>query len=105
MGYLHCPLIYEHHIEKVDNQGGACDYDVHEHFKCLEETLLKKAFVIIGDNYLKGYNCNIAFKDNVYVVDFFEECDFIHVNSKTKIEFLANNRKYVVDSGLHLIKF
>lgn len=66
---------------------------------------VEKSIRYYSDNYLKGYNCNIAFKDNVYVVDFFEECDFIHVNSKTKIEFLANNRKYVVDSGLHLIKF
>lgn len=36
--------------------GGSCDNDVHEHFKCLSETLLSKAFIHLesGENLLYG---------------------------------------------------
>lgn len=44
-GYAFCPLITETEYLYVDNQGGCCDNDVHEIFKCIEETVLKKAFV------------------------------------------------------------
>ena len=44
-GYLHCPLTLKNEVKKVDIQGGCCDNDVHEIFKCLEETVLKKVFV------------------------------------------------------------
>ena len=44
-GYSFCPLILDVVNHKVDNQGGCCDNDVHEIFKCLEETALNKAFI------------------------------------------------------------
>lgn len=34
----------------VDNQGGCCDNDVHEIFKCLEETVFRKAFLYQNDD-------------------------------------------------------
>jgi hypothetical protein len=40
--------------------GGCCDNDVHEIFKCLEETALVNAFVIEkSDGSMIGYNCKI----------------------------------------------
>lgn len=45
-GYWHCPLFLEDRTVYVDNQGGACDNDVHEIFKCLEETVLENAFLV-----------------------------------------------------------
>lgn len=44
-GYESCPLFLEKETLYVDNQGGCCDNDVHEIFKCMEETVLGKAFV------------------------------------------------------------
>ena len=42
-GYEFCPLIMDgYQDEKADRQGGCCDNDVHEIFKCMEETVLGK---------------------------------------------------------------
>lgn len=49
-GYLGCPLFLKDRTIEVDNQGGCCDNDVHEVFKCLEETVLKKAFFHLEEN-------------------------------------------------------
>ena len=37
--------------------GGSCDNDVHEHFKCLMETVFGKAFVHISEEDTVTYNC------------------------------------------------
>lgn len=44
-GYLYCTLYLPDGMRCVDNQGGCCDNDVHEIFKCLEETVFRKAFL------------------------------------------------------------
>jgi len=45
-GYEFCYLYLTNCVIKdLDNQGGCCDNDVHEIFKCIEETVLGKAFV------------------------------------------------------------
>ena len=45
-GYEFCGLILDGYTDyEADRQGGCCDNDVHELFKCMEETVLKKAFV------------------------------------------------------------
>lgn len=44
---------------EVDTQGGCCDNDVHEIFKCMEETVLKKAFLHEAENGdLLCYSCS-----------------------------------------------
>ena len=59
-GYSFCPLFMPDNVYKVDNQGGCCDNDVHEIFKCLEEAVLTNAFVYQNDDgsYL-NLNCKI----------------------------------------------
>ena len=82
-GYVGCPLIWPDRLENVDPQGGACDNDVHEIFKCLEETLLKKAFVIERENgEICGYNCDVTCSRDVLEVNLFEETEWIHTNLK-----------------------
>lgn len=45
--YLSMNLETDKGTFKVDNRGGCCDNDVHEHFKCLEEVALTSAYVIL----------------------------------------------------------
>jgi hypothetical protein len=57
-GYENCPLYMKEETLHVDNQGGCCDNDVHEIFKCIEETVLEKAFVHENeDGSLLTYGC------------------------------------------------
>ena len=47
--------------------GGCCDNDVHEIFKCLEETVLTSAFVAeLSDGTIRPYNCKIEFTGGRY---------------------------------------
>ncbi len=65
-GYDGCPLIYPHGNQMVDNQGGCCDNDVHEIFKCLEETALHKGFVAErSDGSYLCYDCEVEQREGV----------------------------------------
>ncbi len=97
-GYQLCPLYLENEEVSVDNQGGACDNDVHEHFKCLEETLLKKAFVIISDK-VTGYNCNTVEKDGYIIVEPYGECETIHINSDRCVTLNVNGKEIKAEKG------
>ena len=102
-GYKHCPLIYDDRREKVDTQGGACDNDVHEHFKCLEETLLKKCFIIIKDGEAESFGCNVIKNTRGFEIIPYEECDLIHVNSDNKYNIIFENKDYPVSQGLSFV--
>ena len=41
------------------NYGGSCDNDVHEHFKCLMETVFGKAFIHETEDGFVTYNCKM----------------------------------------------
>ncbi len=61
-GYDICPLADENNknIPDADRQGGCCDNDVHEIFKCMEECVLGKAFLheCESGEYL-NYSCDM----------------------------------------------
>ena len=60
-GYESYPLLLEKETLHVDNQGGCCDNDVHEIFKCMEETVLGKAFVHENeDGSFLTYGCTVV---------------------------------------------
>ena len=60
-GYEWCPLFLEKETLYVDNQGGCCDNDVHEIFKCMEETVLNKAFAHRNeDGTFLTYGCTVT---------------------------------------------
>lgn len=69
-GYTTCPLFLENDVMlDVDPQGGSCDNDVHEIFKCMEETVLKKAFVAEENGELLCYGCRGEKSDGcVYII-------------------------------------
>lgn len=64
--------------------GGACDNDVHETFKCLEETVLATACVVERpDGVLVGYNCSMEEIGGVCTVKPQEDVVMgVHVNLK-----------------------
>ena len=66
-GYEFCPLIMDgYRDEEADRQGGCCDNDVHEIFKCMEETVLHKAFLHENeDGTFLCYGCKAESEDGV----------------------------------------
>ncbi len=102
-GYAHCPLIYDDRIESVDNQGGCCDNDVHEHFKCLEETLLKKAFVIYKNDELECFFCGGELKDGVLYIEPSEKIEFLHVNADKPLKIKVYKKTYQTAAPLEMI--
>ena len=83
--------------------GGCCDNDVHEIFKCLEETVLTSAFVAeLGDGTLRPYNCKIEFTDGFIEVTPDENViDKVHFNLKRDIDVRINFSKKVVNASLN----
>ncbi len=68
--------------------GGCCDNDVHEIFKCLEETALTNAFVVEQkDGSLRGYNCTIKSAGQTIEISPNEE-----VVSKVNINIKKNSK-------------
>lgn len=104
-GYALCPLMLPDGPVRVDNQGGACDNDVHEHFKCLEETILGKAFVLLRpDGSLLTYNCTAEWDRETLVVTFREPCTYVHVNTPRSLCLLVNNQMHTVSDGMTMLE-
>lgn len=92
-GFLHCPLILENITVEVDNQGGCCDNDVHEVFKCLEETLFKKVFIVENENHeFEGFGCRVYRNGRTLNILTGEDIEFIHINIYSKVDIIYNGR-------------
>ena len=88
-----------------DNQGGACDNDVHEHFKCLEETLLEKAFVLVRDDgSVLAYNCEALLKGENLIVNTLETCTLIHINSPFDLFVTVDGKEFHAKRGMDFYK-
>ncbi len=94
-GFSFCPLIYADRREKIDPQGGCCDNDVHEIFKCLEETLMDKAFVIAKDGKYKCYGASID--GNKLCLS--EDIEKLHINADADFRFIINGSCQEFKSG------
>ena len=70
-GYEFCPLIMDgYQDEKADRQGGCCDNDVHEIFKCMEETVMNKAFLHENeDGTFLCYGCKAESKNGILQIE------------------------------------
>lgn len=82
---------------RVDGKykGGCCDNDVHEHFKCLEEIALTRAFVhqVKNENEYETYNCIIKNNNNtliIYPSEVVVNSVCIHLNYSTKVKIVFN---------------
>lgn len=81
--------------------GGSCDNDVHEHFKCLFETVFGKAFIHQTGNEILTYNCfacENGFKTNDnYVKEWI-------IYSETLAEIKINEEVHRLSKGFNFIK-
>jgi len=98
-GYEFCPLILGGGVEEiVDTQGGCCDNDVHEIFKCMEETVLKKAFVHENDDgTFTTFGCTVENSGNTLNV----KCDD---SVKDFVYSLKDKYEVSVKSGIYDLK-
>ena len=103
-GYQRCPLYIGDGEINVDNQGGACDNDVHEHFKCLEETLLKKAFVIVDKEGARGYNCKVSLSDGNLEIEPLGECELVHINTDRALSVKVGEKSFSAEVGMNFYK-
>ncbi|TKG97049.1 hypothetical protein EYV94_01075 [Puteibacter caeruleilacunae] len=86
-------ILGEQYVDMISDwiRANSQDNDVHEHFKCMEETVLANAFVIERDNgELVGYNCKVADKGGVVeVVPTEEQIKNVHFNVKGAYKVLV----------------
>ncbi len=104
-GYPECPLIYENSSEWVDNQGGSCDNDVHEHFKCMEETLFEKAFVIVRDDRsIYAVNCDADLDGERLTVTSHETIKYLHINAPCALCVSVAEKQYEIQKGMTMLE-
>ena len=80
--------------------GGSCDNDVHEHFKCLMETVFGKAFVHETEDGYVTYNCKKT-QDGFETEDSYVK-EWI-VYAIQPIEITLNGKKQTLKQGLQVI--
>ncbi len=81
------PLRIGNEVVPSKNIGGCCDNDVHEHFKCMEEVVLTKAYVAQGKNgNIITYNCTAQVVDNKLIITPAENIvSSVHINVSLEI--------------------
>ena len=100
-GHYWCPLFTETETVEVDKQGGCCDNDVHEIFKCLEETVLKRAFIYQnGDGTLLCYNCRAFSENGKITLVKTEDIDKVCINLKKSAVLKTEHKSCICGAGI-----
>jgi len=81
--------------------GGSCDNDVHEHFKCLVETVFAKAFIHETEEGYETYNCR--YEEGRFVCEdpYLQEWVIYSEHSE---EMILNGTKAFVSQGMNVIR-
>lgn len=87
-------------IQSGAYRGASCDNDVHEIFKCMEETVYKKAFVHESQEGARCYNCSVC--GNVAKLQ--EDCTEIVYYTLEDKQIEINGKVYDVCRGGNRIK-
>ena len=82
------------------NYGGSCDNDVHEHFKCLVETVFGKAFIHETSDGYVTYNCIREGEEFICKDAYLKEWV---IYSESEKEMLLNRKKVRVKKGLQVL--
>lgn len=94
-GYEFCPLIINNEFYITDNNGGCCDNDVHEIFKCLEETVYDKAFIYENeDGTFLTYGINAEQNGDELMLDIINGENILCYNFKSKKKVVIGGEKY-----------
>jgi hypothetical protein len=89
--------------------GGCCDNDVHEIFKCLEEVAFTSAYVIEDGENIFGYNCSVQrIREGIAVTPIEDVISSLHFNlqAKRQVEVaFAGKEAFCVDvsAGMHWV--
>lgn len=81
--------------------GGSCDNDVNEHFKCLAETVLNKAFIHIENGSVLLYGCRK--QGNGYVSSGDLPTVLVVFTAEAK-SLIFNDKAYNLNKGINYIK-
>lgn len=80
--------------------GGSCDNDVNEHFKCLAETVLSKAFIHIESGRDLLYGC---VKQNVAYFSQGDSVNTLVVRTDKNLKIMFDSHEYDVKAGVNRI--
>ncbi len=105
------PVIGEQYVGMISDvyPGWCCDNDVHEHFKCLDETILAAACVLEREcGELSAWNCRVEDKDGrLLVVPAERAVESIHFNLRRPrrviVRFDAEEQSAILNPGLQWI--
>jgi len=103
-GYYTCPLILSDKTLEVSRQGGCCDNDVHEIFKCMEETVFKKAFIHQAEDRVLCYNCDVEIENKSFTINLYEKCDTVVIYNKNCDLIIVNNKVFKIKQGINFLK-
>jgi len=98
------------HPEVYGGDGGCCDNDVHEIFKCLEEVALTSAYVVeSNDGTIETWNCTAAQEAGALRVKPAEAVvDRVHFNLRqpqvVAVEFAGGEQRTAANSGMQWVR-
>jgi hypothetical protein len=96
-------IIGEQYLGMVSDKltENTCDNDVHELFKCMGETVLTNAFIIIHkDGTISSYNCSVRGEGGTMTVSANEpQITHLHINSLLKENISFNGKTKTVAAG------
>ena len=84
----------------ADKFGGSCDNDVHEHFKCLMETVFGKAFIHETEEGYQTYNCTHKNEEFICSDEYLQEW-VICSDKNTKL--ILNGNEYNIQKGMNVL--
>ena len=94
--HFNMPSFSRYYMSNWDNQGGCCDNDVHEIFKCMEETVLKKAFLHeYEDGRYLCYSCQCS--NQIITVD--RDVEELLYYMRKPARMIVNNEMFDFISG------
>ena len=98
-GYSRCKLFLADRKISVDNQGGACDNDVHEIFKCMEETVMNKVFLTECDGGLCAFGGVLSEKEGRAQLQIGEDVRVLHCNLSASASVVIRDTVYELPKG------
>lgn len=85
----------------ADKFGGSCDNDVHEHFKCLMETVFGKAFIHETEEGYQTYNCTYTNGKFICGDEYLREW-IIYSDKDTQL--ILNGNAFNIQKGMNVLE-